>query len=129
MMLLVIAVCVGCGGSSGSVSHLTGAVTLDGQPLPQGSSGSVMFRPASGSKAKPASAEILNSRYDCPTAPMGKVTAEVSLSVPTGKTYKSDRTGQQVTETKLVELLPEQAAGIEIDVTGDTTFDLDLNKK
>jgi hypothetical protein len=120
--------CVGCDSSSGDVSRLSGQVTLDGQPLPQGTLGSVMFQPAAGSGAKPASAEILNSRYDCPTAPNGKVTAQVSLSVPTGKTYTSDRTGQQVTETKLVELVPEQARGIEINVAGDTTFDLELKK-
>lgn len=122
------ALCLGCGDFSGNVSHLSGQVKLDGQALPEGTLGSITFRPADDQKGKPITAEILGSRYDCPAVPNGKVSAVVAISVPTGKTYTSDRTGRQVTETKVVALVPEQEQGIQIDVAGDTTFDLDLQK-
>jgi hypothetical protein len=123
------ALCLGCGNFSGNVSHLSGEIKLDGQALPEGSLGSITFRPADDTQGKPITSEILGSRYDCPAVPNGNVSAMVSISIPTGKTYMSDRTGQQVTETKVISLVPEQAQGIQIEVAGDSSYDLDLQTR
>ena len=117
--------CVGCGGgsSSGNTAHLQGAVTIGGQPLPAGAEGAVTFRNASGSAV---TAPISAGRYDSPATPKGAVKAFFTISKPTGKTYKSERTGAEITET--VSIVPASVSGgVDVEVStdnADQNFDL-----
>ena len=120
---------VGCGPSSGeNVAHLSGEVTLDGKPLPDRSLASVTFRPQSNGKARPVSAEIVQGRYDCPTVPMGDVLAQMSISIPTGRTFRSDRTGENVDELEDVVLASDQVRGISLEVSDDADVNFQLKR-
>lgn len=125
--LMALLVAAGCGGASAAVSSLTGAVTLDGQPLPANAIASVSFRPTDVAKGRPSSAQIVAGRYRCDKVPRGKVIAEVNISLPTGRTRPSGR-GQDEPELKSVVLIAEQADGIELDVTGNATVDIQLQR-
>jgi hypothetical protein len=120
---------VGCGQSSnGSVARLSGEVTLDGQPLPGNSLASVTFQPRGGGDARPITAEIAAGKYDCPAVPKGDVVAQMSITVPTGHTYRSDRTGQNVEELENVVLAPDQARGIPLQVGDDANVNFELKR-
>jgi hypothetical protein len=119
---------VGCGQSSnGSVARLSGEVTLDGQPLPGNSLASVTFQPRGGG-GRPITAEIAAGKYDCPAVPKGDVVAQMSITVPTGHTYRSDRTGQNVEELENVVLAPDQARGIPLQVGDDANVNFELKR-
>jgi hypothetical protein len=111
---------LGCGKNAASdTAHLAGKVTLDGKPIPASAHGAITFQPAAGNKAKAITVAIVNGAYDSRITPRGEVTAIVSLNIPTGKTYKSERTGQDVAELSPVTLTPEQSHGIALTVDGD----------
>ena len=124
-LALALGWCVGCGGgaSSGNTAHLQGAITLGGQPLPADAEGAVTFRSVSGSAV---TAPIAHGRYDSPATPKGTVKAYFTISKPTGKTYKSERTGAEVAET--ISIVPASVTGgIDVDVSADNAeqnFDL-----
>jgi hypothetical protein len=132
LLVLASLVCAGllagCNGSSGTTSQLSGKVTLDGDPLPAQSIASITFRPDPTSKAGPISVEIVDSKYFCPSVPRGKVTAEMSISVPTGRSSFNDRVQREVAELENVVLVPEQRKGIEIEVSGNDARDFDLKR-
>jgi hypothetical protein len=117
--------CVGCGGgsSSGNTAHLEGTVTLGGQPLPADAEGAITFRSDSGGAA---TAPIKAGRYDSPATPKGTLKAYFSISKPTGKTYKSERTGADVAET--ISIVPASVSGgVDVEVSDDNSeqnFDL-----
>jgi hypothetical protein len=117
--------CVGCGGgsSSGNTAHLEGTVTIGGQPLPADAEGAITFRSDSGGAA---TAPITQGRYDSPATPKGAVKAYFTISKPTGKTYKSERTGADVAET--ISIVPASVSGgVDVEVSGDNSeqnFDL-----
>lgn len=123
--LIALAVCLGCGGgsSAGDTAHLQGTVTIGGQPLPADAEGAITFRNAAG---KAATAPIVQGRYDSPETPKGAVKAYFTISKPTGKTFKSERTGTEVAET--ISIVPANVVGgIDVDATTDNSsqnFDL-----
>ena len=108
----------GCGGGSdGNTAHWSGTVTIGGQPLPADAEGSITFRPTS-REGKPVSVPIENGRYDSPNTPKGQVIALFSIQRPTGRTYHSDRTGEDVAETE--DIVPvKHGQGMKLDVQGD----------
>jgi hypothetical protein len=116
---------LGCGGgsSSGDTAHLQGTVTIGGQPLPADAHGSITFRNDAG---KAVTAPIVDGSYDSPQTPRGAVKAYFTISTPTGKTYKSERTGAEVPET--VSIVPASASGgLDVEVSTDKrdqNFDL-----
>lgn len=73
---------VGCDTSSDTTAHLSGNVTLDGEPIPAKSLASVTFQPAPRQQGGPVTVEIVDSHYDCGTVPKGKVMAHMRLSIP-----------------------------------------------
>lgn len=127
LMVVVLSISTGCGGPD-TTSQLSGEVTLDGQPLPEDARASITFRPARGTEGKPVNVEIVRSHYKCPSVPTGDIVAEISITIPTGETYYSDRTGQEVEKLENVQLAPEQEDGIELTVTGDETVNFDLHR-
>jgi hypothetical protein len=60
--------------------------------------------------------------------PKGKVLVEMYISVPTDRAYYDERTERDVAELENVVLSPDQANGIEIDVTGNDTVNFDLRR-
>lgn len=130
--LATVAGCVfflgGCSGGSSNTARLSGEVTLDGNPIPAEALASVSFQPTQTSGARGTSAVIENSRYDCPDVPKGQVLVFVNLSIPTGRTYSTGPGGREEPEMKTISLIAEQRSGIEIDVNGDQTLDLKLNR-
>ena len=124
-LAITLSWCVGCGGSSssGNTAHLQGAVTLAGQPLPAEAEGAITFRSDSGGAA---TAPIVQGRYDSPATPKGIVKVYFSISKPTGKTYKSERTGAEIAET--ISIVPASVSGgVDVDVSADNSdqnFDL-----
>lgn len=112
--------CLGCGnGATSDTVHLAGKVTLDGKPVPATAQGAITFQPAAGNKGKAVTVAIVDGAYNSKITPRGDVIAIVSLNMPTGKTYKSERTGQDVAELSPVTLTPEQAQGIALTVDGN----------
>jgi hypothetical protein len=117
--------CTGCGGgsSTGNTAHLQGQVTIGGQPLPAGADGAITFRASAGGAV---TVPIAEGKYDSPATPRGAVKAYFSINKPTGKTYKSARTGTDVAET--ISIVPASVSkGIDVEVSGDKAdqnFDL-----
>jgi hypothetical protein len=112
--------CMGCGADAESgTAHLAGKVTLDGESVPANAQAAITFQPSAGNKGKAVSVPIVNGAYDSPSTPRGPVLAIMSLSIPTGKTMKSERTGREVSEMTTIALSPEQLGGIALDITGD----------
>jgi hypothetical protein len=117
---LLACACLGCGGSAtNETAHWAGKVTLDGEPVPASAQGAITFQPAADNKGKAIAVSIVNGAYNSPITPRGQVTAIVSLNLPNGKTFKSERTGQDVAELSPVTLTPEQSEGIALTVDGD----------
>jgi hypothetical protein len=118
---------MGCdGGGSSNTAHWQGTVTVDGQPLPGDAAGSITFRPVGSGTARAVTVQIENGKYDSPETPKGNVKAFFNIERPTGETYTSERTGEEVVVTE--SMVPETSAqGLDIEVTGnnaDGNFDL-----
>lgn len=127
--LLVCGMSVGCGRQAKEpVAHLSGEVTLDGKPLPADALASVTFRSYADGAARPVTAEIVQGRYDCQTVPLGEVVAEMHISVPTGRVFRSDRTGQNVSELENLVLAADQVRGISLQVTEDAAVNFELRR-
>jgi hypothetical protein len=126
-VFVAIGLSLGCGESSDAVGHLSGEVTLDGQPLLADSLATVSFQPIkTGGRA--TSAPIVDSRYDSPDVPKGEVLAYIRMSIPTGRKYRDERTGKDVSEQENVVLTAEEEDGIEVNVVGDEMIDFDLHR-
>jgi hypothetical protein len=125
---IAVAGALGCGGAGGkATAHLQGTVTLDGKPLPADASAHVQFVPTGKDKdpAPPASAPVINGRYDAPTVPVGAVRVIFNITQPSGPEFVNDRGG---TERASISLVPEKyGSGIDLTVTGDNAAqDFDL---
>jgi hypothetical protein len=88
----------------------------------------VSFQPVQVGEVRATSAEIVDSRYDCPNVPKGKVFAYVHMSIPTGRTFRSERTGKDEQELENVVLAEDEENGIEVNVTGEETVNFDLHR-
>lgn len=124
-LMATLSCCTGCGGgsSTGNTAHLQGEVTIGGQPLPAGADGAITFRTDSGGAV---TVPIAEGKYDSPATPKGAVKAYFSINKPTGKTYKSERTGTEVVEK--ASIVPASVGnGVNVEVSGDKSdqnFDL-----
>lgn len=114
----------GCGGGAARTAHLAGAVTIDGEPVPDDADATVSFSPVDGGQA--VSVAIVNGRYDSPDTPQGSVVAKFYISRPVGPVKTSERTGEQYRDIENM-VPPEAAAGVTLEVDGDdTSRDFDL---
>jgi hypothetical protein len=98
--LVVLLAGAGCGDSS--VGTVTGTVTLDGQPLQQGT---VRFVPADG-KSQPAGAEVKDGKFTA-SVPVGVMQVEFSAAKVVGKRKMYDTPDSPVVE-ETAEILPER---------------------
>jgi hypothetical protein len=78
---------VGCdaGGSGKPTAHLSGKVTIDGQPVPNDTRATITFRATGPGQANHTSALITNSEYDCPNVPAGDVEVYIQIVQETGR--------------------------------------------
>jgi hypothetical protein len=119
--------CTGEGALSKPTAHLTGNVTINGEPVPSDAQGSIVFQPAGGGgQAHPTEAKINNSKYDAPHVPQGEVTAYFNIGRLTGRMIVEAAGGSPFPEME--QLAPDEAAnrGIKIEVTGDDQKDFNL---
>ena len=120
----------GCGGEgalSKPTAHLTGTVTINGDPVPDDADESSLdFIPAGGGgQAHPCSAKIENGRYDASNVPQGKVTVIFHVQKLTGRMIREAAGGSLFPEME--DLVPaESQQGIKIEVTGDAERNFEL---
>jgi hypothetical protein len=84
VLLCLVAALVGCG-RRGNHAAISGQVTLDGQPLEQGS---ILFVPIEGTQGVPTGAEIKAGQYRLSSTngpPVGRNRVEITAVRPTGK--------------------------------------------
>lgn len=116
----LVVTCLGCGaGATSNTAHLAGKVTLDGEPVPANALAAITFQPATGNQGKAITVAIVDGAYDSPHTPRGEVLAILSLSTPSGKVVKSERTGREFSEMTAIELSPEQMGGIALNINDD----------
>ncbi len=112
----------GCGpATTYPTAHLAGAVTISGQPVGEGK---IVFLPLEAAHGPSVGSNIINGRYDCRTAPRGRLLVQVYAVRPTGK--KLQVMGSKIPE--LINIVPqEHRDGIEVPVDGDNLrFDFAL---
>ncbi len=98
---------------SAAGAHLEGVVTLDGNPI---SEGTLQFVPQQPSKEGPVTASIKDGRYVAPAVPLGKIRVLVGATKKTGKMIKV----YSEPYPEVVSIIPDKYRdGIEINVTGD----------
>jgi hypothetical protein len=90
----------GCSGSKTDRGAISGAVTLDGKPLEQGS---ILFTPIEGTRGSVAGAKIENGRYQLPATigpAIGRSRVEIRGMRKTGKMVPKafGRPGEMVPE-------------------------------
>jgi hypothetical protein len=109
----------GCDRGPGYPSaRLTGRVTLDGQPIPEGK---IMFRPVDRGAGPVVGTTFADGAYIADDVPLGKINVQLVATRETGNMvplWPNDPQGAQVPE--MVDLIPERyKLGIEIVVEGD----------
>ena len=129
--ILVLLFLSGCGGGGQDRIPVTGKITLDGQPVKEGS---IAFVASSGDKTAGAGALVLNGSYALTNTnglKPGKYRVEVRASVPTGKTIVDADTRQSVSETKEgVAAKFNENSTLSADVTASNkVFDFDVTSK
>jgi hypothetical protein len=129
--ILAAVALLGCdaGGSGKPTAHLSGDITIDGEPVPSDASVTINFRPPLGSsgQAGPTSAEISGSSYDCPNVPLGTVDVFIQIVQPTGR--MTSEGGRSWPETRSL-IADKYASGIQLEVTDDNSSqDFELTSK
>jgi hypothetical protein len=116
--VIAVAAVVGCnqGGSGKPTAHLSGAITIDGQPLPDDAWATINFRSVSTGQA--TSAQIADSNYDCPDAPLGSVDVSIQILQRTGKMLSEG--GRSWPETRSL-IADKYTSGIKLDISGDNS--------
>lgn len=106
----------GCRESSVPTVHLAGAVTINGDPVPNDAQAALSFEPRGGGES--VSVPITNGRYDSPRTPQGSLSVKFYISQHVGPIKISERTGEKYQEVANL-VPPEHAAGTVIKVSGD----------
>ena len=104
MSLLIVLLVVGC--SSGDRKGLWGTITLDGEPL---SDGSIAFRPQRGTSGPTAGAKIVDGEFvvkDDGGTFMGHFDVHITASRKTGRQVENTLTGTMVDEYESI--IPER---------------------
>jgi hypothetical protein len=130
--LIVVVGLSGCKSESdtGPVAHWKGRVTIGGKPIPPDAQARISFMPEitqPGQKAKPSSAEIVDSKYDAANVPVGPVTVSFNIVRWAGETTTAGGDSSRPVP-KWEFLVPENYKdGIPMQVEeGELTKDFDL---
>lgn len=113
VLTMPLAILAGCGGQGYSTARVEGQVTVDGQPLTQGT---LSFTPLQSERGAGVSAPIEAGRYVAVKVPQGRVRVGFQAVKETGRTVM--QFGKPYPET--VNAIPDKyRAGIEIEIAGD----------
>ena len=94
-------------------AHLAGSVSIDGQPVEDGS---IAFTPSGSAKGPAVGAKISAGRYDCPYVPMGDSLVQIYALRPTGKMIEV----MGSMRPEMEDLVPKKDRdGIKIEVLGN----------
>lgn len=107
--------CLGCGssGSSHPTARLEGQVTVDGQPVAEGT---IVFMSQGSGQARPTQAAIRDGRYAASDVPVGDVQVRFVATKKTGKVTPIPNSNEVVEE--VVSLIPSKyELGIPIKVS------------
>ena len=63
-------------------AHLAGTVSINGQPVEDGS---IVFTPIGAARGRTVGTKISSGRYDCPYVPLGESLVQIYALRPTGK--------------------------------------------
>jgi hypothetical protein len=120
LVVFGLAACLGCGPKQFPKVHLTGNVTVDGQPVAEGT---INFQPQGKDQGPSTSAAIVGGKYEA-DAPRGPVKVFIQATKETGKIV--DTAGSPHPER--VNLIPARYhGGIDIDTAdGKSQHDFPL---
>jgi hypothetical protein len=130
-ILVLLCLCLaGC--SDGGACSVSGQVTFDGQPLPEGN---IKFDPAGESQGAAGAAKIQDGRYEIPLDSgmlAGKFLVSVTANKKTGRTVKQfDST--TATMDEIIQYIPDRynvQSELQVDLTpGPNQKDFQLDKK
>jgi hypothetical protein len=123
VLVVLVLLISGCGGSGEPTARVEGAVSIGGEPVQQGM---ISFTPKESGAGMPATADILNGRYQASGVPMGRVLVQIHATKETGKMLTDEAEGGQYAEA--VDIVPEKyRSGIEITISGrEDSHDFDL---
>jgi len=126
LLLLLLLGCLtgGCGGPGFPTATLDGKVTVDGEPIPEGT---ISFTPISGNRGGGAPTTIAGGKYHVEGVPQGKVRVFFNATIATGNTVL--QFDKPVPE--YANLIPAgYQSGIEIDIQGNKMeYDFHLTAK
>lgn len=112
----------GCGRPTGETARVDGSVSIEGQPVEKGI---ISFSPRESGTVRPATAEIVDGRYQASNVPLGPVLVQIHATKETGKMLTDRAEGGQYPET--INLVPAKYdAGIEVTISGDESHDFNL---
>ena len=115
----------GCGGSTGPTARVDGSVSIEGEPV---ATGIISFSPRESGTVGPATAEIVDGRYQASSVPLGPVLVQIHATKETGKMLTDRAEGGQYPET--INLVPAKYdAGIEVTISGDESHDFNLTAR
>ena len=122
------ALLTGCGqgGPDRPSTQLEGSVTLDEQPIAEGT---ISFFPQQKGQAQPVKAPITQGHYQADGVPLGKVLVRFTATKQTGKEITIPDSDEKYMETVSI-IPPKYKQGISIDVSADKkTHDFALTSK
>ena len=116
----------GCGDSTGAGSQVAGTVSIDGEPVEKGL---ISFSPRESGIGRPATADIVDGRYEAKEVPIGNVLVQIHATKETGKMVADQDGGGEYAE--ILDLVPEKyRSGIETTISGqDDSHDFDLTPR
>jgi hypothetical protein len=96
-------------------AHLSGEVSIDGNPVQDGS---IVFTPTGGAHGQTVGTQIRAGRYDCPYVPMGDSLVQIYALRPTGKMVEI----MGSMKPEMQDLVPPKVRdGIRIKIEGDNS--------
>ncbi|MEW4563872.1 hypothetical protein AB1K70_15160 [Bremerella sp. JC770] len=130
LLCLVAILLVGCSNPNGHRAPVSGQVTLDGDPLAEGS---ILFTPMG--EGPSAGGDIKNGHYDLSQAlgpAHGKYRVQISAWKPLGKTVHDEASARD--DEILISIIPakyntKSTLEVEVIQDGENTFDFDLASK
>jgi hypothetical protein len=116
----------GCGSKGFSGATVTGTITVDGSPVPQGS---ITFTPTTKGQGTERGGTIADGKYTCKDVPLGKHKVRLVLQAGEQTIYDvANKTERKVPKT--IALPPEYQAGVEKEVqAGNNVIDFTIKSK
>lgn len=94
-------------------AHLAGTITIDGQPVDEGT---IAFTPRGSARGQAVGGPIRSGHYDCEYVPLGESLVQIYALKPTGKMVEA--MGSMIPEMK--DIVPEKDRnGIKIEIQQD----------